>query len=117
MQNMAAERLILATGHGQGSSHYATARFPIERGLLPATISTDLHNGNVNGPVWDLPTTMSKMITVGMSADDVVERVSVAPARFPGLEDWGQAAPGAPARFTRFEVRDGEEALPDSYGN
>ena len=71
----------------------------------------------MNGPVWDLPTTMSKMTAVGMSADDVVERVSVAPARFLGLEDWGQAAAGAPARFTVFVVQDGEEALPDSYGN
>ena len=117
MQTMAAAGLILDTGHGQGSFQYSTARFAIERGLLPATISTDLHNGNVNGPVWDLPTTMSKMIAVGMSADDVVERVSVAPARFLGLEDWGQAAAGAPARFTVFEVQDGEESLPDSYGN
>jgi dihydroorotase len=67
--------------------------------------------------VWDLPTTMSKMLTVGMTVEDVVERVTAAPARFLGLEGWGRCAPGTPARFTVFDVADGEEALPDSYGD
>ena len=109
--------MILDLGHGQGSFHYPTARRAVERGLLPTTISTDLHIGNVYGPVWDLATTMSKMTMLGMSIEDVVERVTAAPARFLGLEEWGRAGIGAPARFTAFEVEDGEETLPDSYGN
>jgi len=116
-ETMAAAGLLLDLGHGQGSFHYPTARRAVERGLLPTTISTDLHIGNVYGPVWDLATTMSKMTMLGMSTEDVVERVTAAPARFLGLEEWGRAAIGAPARFTAFEVEDGEETLPDSYGN
>jgi len=114
---MAAAGLVLDLGHGQGSFHYPTARRALERGLLPTTISTDLHIGNVHGPVWDLATTMSKMVMLGVSVEDAVERVAVAPARFLGLEDWGRAAIGAPARLTAFEIEDGEEPLPDSYGN
>jgi dihydroorotase len=117
IETMAREGLILDVGHGQGSFHYPTARHAIEHGLLPGTISTDLHIGNIWGPVWDLPTTMSKLVTMGMAVEDVVERVTVAPSRFLGLEDWGRAAAGAPAHFTAFEVKDGEEELPDSYGN
>ncbi|MGQ0569761.1 MAG: amidohydrolase/deacetylase family metallohydrolase [Armatimonadota bacterium] len=109
--------LILDVGHGQGSFNYPTARRAIERGLLPNVISTDLHIGNVWGPVWDLATTMSKMLSVGMAVDDVVERVTSGPARFLRLHDWGHPAPGVPARFTAFDVRDGEEGLPDSDGN
>jgi predicted amidohydrolase len=60
---------------------------------------------------------MSKMLTVGMTGDDVVERVTAAPGRFLGLDRWGSVRPGVPARFTVFELRDGEEALPDSDGN
>ena len=116
-ETMAAAGVILDLGHGQGSFHYPTARRAVERGLLPTTISTDLHIGNVYGPVWDLATTMSKMTMLGMSIEDVVERVTAAPARFLGLEEWGRAGIGAPARFTAFEVEDGEETLPDSYGN
>jgi dihydroorotase len=114
---MTSAGLIIDVGHGQGSFHYATARAAIARGLLPTVISTDLHIGNVWGPVWDLATTMSKMLTVGMTLDDVVERVSVTPARFLRLDGWGRAAPGTPARFTVFDVADGEETLPDSHGD
>jgi dihydroorotase len=117
IERMAADGLMLDVGHGQGSFNYATARHAVERGLMPAMISTDLHIGNIWGPVWDLATTMSKMLTVGMSADDVVERVTVRPARFLGLQGWGRADYGAPARFTIFDLRDGEEALPDSDGS
>lgn len=117
MQAMAAEGLLLDVGHGQGSFNYATARRAVERGLLPSSISTDLHIGCVWGPAWDLATVMSKMVTVGMTVEDVVERVTALPARFLRLDGWGRAAPGAPARFTVFEMRDGEEPLPDSDGN
>ncbi len=117
MKELVDAGLWIDVGHGQGSFHYRTARYAITNGLLPTTISTDLHIGNICGPVWDLPTTMSKMLTVGMEVDDVVERVTVRPAQFLHLEGWGRAAAGAPARFTVFEVVDGEERLPDSYGN
>ena len=109
--------LWIDVGHGQGSFQYRTARYAISHGLLPTTVSTDLHIGNIAGPVWDLATTMSKMLSVGMDAADVVERVTVRPAQFLHLEGWGRAAAGTPARFTVFELVDGEEALPDSYGN
>lgn len=117
VQRLAEQGLILDVGHGQGSFNYPTARRAVERGLLPAVISTDLHIGNLWGPVWDLATTMSKMLSVGMTLEDVVERVTVAPSRFLGLDRWGGVQPGTPARFTVFEVADGEEALPDSDGN
>ncbi|HYM68466.1 MAG TPA: amidohydrolase/deacetylase family metallohydrolase [bacterium] len=117
MREMVQAGLWIDVGHGQGSFHYGTARFAIAHGLLPTTISTDLHIGNAAGPVWDMPTTMSKMLTVGMTVEDVVARSTTAPARFLGIEGWGGCAAGVPARFTVFDVAAGEEALPDSYGN
>jgi dihydroorotase len=84
---------------------------------LPTTISTDLHIGSIWGPAWDLATVMSKMLTVGMSVDDVVAGVTVNPAKFLRLTRWGWLAPGTQARFTVFDVSDAEERLPDSDGN
>jgi len=112
----AAAGLVLDIGHGQGSFDYRVARHAIDRGLLPTTISTDLHIGCVWGPAWDLATTMSKLMALGMEVDDVVERVAVNPARVLRLPAWGAVMPGAPARFTVFEVADGEENLPDAFG-
>ena len=117
VQALAREGLLLDIGHGQGSFNYATARRSVERGLLPTSISTDLHIGCIWGPAWDLATVMSKMLAVGMSVEDVVARVTANPAQFLHLTGWGRAAPGTPARFTVFEVSDAEERLPDSDGN
>jgi dihydroorotase len=116
MDRMAREGLIVDVGHGQGSFNYETARHAIARGLLPTVISTDLHIGNIWGPVWDMATTMSKMLTVGMTVEDVVERVTAAPAGFLKLDRWGDPRAGSPARFTIFALSDAEEALPDSDG-
>jgi dihydroorotase len=117
VQAMASEGLLLDVGHGQGSFSYATARRAVERGLLPTSISTDLHIGCIWGPAWDLATVMSKMLAVGMSVEDVVVRVTENPARFLHVTEWGRPAPGTPARFTVFEVSHAEERLPDSDGN
>jgi dihydroorotase len=117
METLASQGVALDIGHGQGSFHYPSARAAIERGLLPTTISTDLHIGCVWGPVWDLATTMSKMTALGMSREDIIDRVTTHPARVLGLEDWGKPAVGTPARFTVFDVLDSEENLPDSFGN
>ncbi|HET6781757.1 MAG TPA: amidohydrolase/deacetylase family metallohydrolase [bacterium] len=117
VQSLASEGLLLDVGHGQGSFNYATARWAVERGLLPTSISTDLHIGCLWGPAWDLATVMSKMLAVGMSVEDVVARVTSNPAAFLHLKGWGRATPGTPARFTVFELSEGEERLPDSDGN
>jgi dihydroorotase len=117
IQALAAEGLVLDIGHGQGSFNYATARNSVERGLLPTSISTDLHIGCIWGPAWDLATVMSKMLTVGMTIDDVVAGVTANPARFLRLTRWGWVAPGTQARFTVFDVSNAEERLPDSDGN
>jgi dihydroorotase len=117
VQALASEGLLLDVGHGQGSFNYATARRAVERDLLPTSISTDLHVGCIWGPAWDLATVMSKMLAVGMSVEDVVARVTVAPAQFLRLAGWGRATQGTPARFTVFEMSDEEERLPDSDGN
>jgi dihydroorotase len=117
VRELAAAGLVLDIGHGQGSFDYAVARHAIDRGVLPTTISTDLHIGCVFGPAWDLATTMSKLTSLGMMSDDVVERVTINAARVLGLDGWGAVARGAPARFTVFDIADGEEeTLPDAFG-
>ena len=48
-----------------------------------------------NGPVFDLPTTMSKLLHFGMSLNDVVARSTAAPAKILGYE--GIAGRSVPA--------------------
>jgi dihydroorotase len=44
----------------------------MEQGFLPDTISTDLYSANIHGPVYDLPTTLSKFLLLGMSPREVL---------------------------------------------
>jgi dihydroorotase len=72
----------------------------------------------VNGPVYDMPTTMSKMLYLGMSFEDVLLRVTANPARIvnrvPGM---GTLAVGAPADIALLAIEDGQFQLVDSQRN
>ena len=49
-------------------------------GFRPDTISSDLHRLNIDGPVHDLVTTLSKFLHLGLVIDDVVAMATTAPA-------------------------------------
>ena len=59
-------------GHGAGSFSFNIAEKSLENGFLPDTISSDLHKYNINTPVFDLVTTMSKYLNMGVSLEEVL---------------------------------------------
>lgn len=68
--NRAKERGVLFdVGHGQGSFGWTVAEICARSNFYPDTISTDLHTGNHRGPVYDLPTVMSKFLHLGLLID------------------------------------------------
>ncbi|MBI1896752.1 MAG: amidohydrolase/deacetylase family metallohydrolase [Acidobacteria bacterium] len=105
-------------GHGSGSFNFAIARQALEQGFPPDSISTDVYSSNINGPVYDLPTTMSKLLALGMSFDDVVEKCTAAPARvvdrLPGM---GSITAGGPADLALLAIESGSFQLIDSQKN
>jgi dihydroorotase len=116
-QRCASEGIRLDVGHGGASFSFKVAEIAIERGLLPFSISTDLHNRSLDTPVWDLGTTLSKLLAVGMPFEAVIEAATVAPNAVIGLPTDNLLAPGTPAEFTVFELSDVDLALTDSMGH
>lgn len=113
-----ARGVIFDVGHGLGSFNFAAARRALDAGFPPDTISTDLYNLNVNGPVYDMPTTMSKFLYLGMSFEEVLRRSTWIPARVINrVEGMGTLAPGAPADIALLELEEGEFRLVDSQRN
>jgi dihydroorotase len=55
--------VIFDLGHGAASFWFRLAAPAIRQGFVPDSISTDLHTGNLNGPVIDMQTTMNKVPT------------------------------------------------------
>jgi dihydroorotase len=105
-------------GHGAGSFNWKVARAGLEQGLLPGTISSDIHAWNIAGPVHDLATTASKFLHLGLSLPDVLRRVTSTPAACIGRGDeLGTLSPGAAADISLFRLVDGEFHFKDSAGD
>jgi dihydroorotase len=115
-ERCASEGVRLDIGHGGASFSFKVAEAAINRGLLPFSISTDLHNRSMNVPVWDLATTMSKLLSVGMPFDKVVEAVTHAPAAVIKLSMENRLAVGERAEFTVFDLSDSDVEAVDSMG-
>ena len=109
--------VVFDVGHGAGSFSFDVARRALAQGFVPATISSDLHAYNVDGPVYDLVTTASKFLHLGLSLEDVLARITAAPARAVGwLDRVGTLAPGAEADVTLLRVAEGAFPFRDSRG-
>jgi dihydroorotase len=115
-QRLANQGVVLDIGHGAASFSYKVGIFGIQNGLSPTTISTDLHNRNINGPVWNLSTVMSKFLAMGMKLEDVIRASSVSPLKAIRKNVDNLLAPGARAMFTIFDLQKSKLILPDSEG-
>lgn len=116
-ERCAGEGIRLDIGHGGASFSFKVAEAAINRGLLPFSISTDLHDHSMNFPVWDLATTMSKLLVVGMPFEKVVEAVTQAPASVIKLSMENRLAVGERADFTIFDLVDSDIEATDSNGD
>jgi dihydroorotase len=111
--------IIFDCAHGRNHFSFRMIEKALDQGFLPDTISTDLtFTSATYGPVWDLLTTMSKLLHFGMSLDDLVARATAAPAKILGYDGTvGTLKPGANADIAVLELRDGNFALTDSEGS
>jgi dihydroorotase len=106
--------VLLDIGHGSGAFAFDVLERQLDAGLRPHTISTDLHARSLHGPVFDLPTTMAKLLAAGLTLSEVVTATTEAPARALGLPG-GRLVPGAPADLAVFAVREEEFEVTDAH--
>jgi dihydroorotase len=104
---------------GDGGPHLSldVAEKCLQQNFLPDTIGTDLGGLSINGPVYDLVTELSKFLTIGMTPDQVIERVTLRPTRmFNFGVEIGTLRPGAVADITILDPREGSFVFGDSTG-
>jgi dihydroorotase len=110
-----ARGILFDVGHGSGSFSYRVADIAIGEDFWPDTISTDIHSLSVGGPVFDLPTTMSKFLALGMPLSEVVKSVtSRAAAAMGRASTLGAIRIGRIADLAVFDLEDGEFTFRDS---
>ena len=106
--------LILDIGHGTGSFGFDTAEIALAQGIMPDVISSDIHQLAVQGPMFDMPTTLSKFLHLGMSLPDVIERATSRPAAAMRRPDLGTITPGSAADIAIFRLEEGEYTFYDT---
>ncbi len=109
--------VLFDVGHGAGSFSFDVMEKCLEQGFRPDTISSDLYSANIHGPVYDLVTTLSKFLLLGMSLRDVIGRATANAARvFDFGAEIGTLRPGAEADVAVLDLREGAFTFTDSGG-
>ncbi len=108
--------IFLDVGHGGGSFTWRVAVPLVNQGVLPDTISTDLHIGSMNSGMKDMLNLMSKFLALGMSLEDVILRSTWNPARAIRQPQLGHLSKGAPADIAVLQVREGRFGFLDMHG-
>ena len=110
--------VIFDVGHGTDSFNFETAATAFANGLVPQSISTDIyHRNRENGPVYDMATTLDKLMLLGFDLPTVIRMVTVAPADNFNLAHKGELTVGADGDLTIFSVAKADKTLTDSNGN
>ncbi|MBB5868484.1 dihydroorotase [Allocatelliglobosispora scoriae] len=107
--------VLFDIGHGSGGFAFDVLEAQLDAGLPPHTVSTDLHARSVHGPAFDLPTTMAKLLAVGLPLEQVIAAATIGPARALGLTA-GTLAVGVPADIAVFTVDEDGCEVADVHG-
>jgi dihydroorotase len=107
--------ILLDVGHGGGSFSYKTADPLFNAGYRPHMISSDLHQFSADGPMFDMPTCLSKFMGLGMSLEEVIEAATATPAKALRVADIGNLKPGSWADVAIFTLKDGSFPVYDVH--
>lgn len=105
--------VVLDIGHGTGSFSYAVAEAALAQGLAPDVISSDMHQLSVQGPMFDLPTTLSKFLNLGMSLPEVIACATSRPAAAIRRPDIGTLKLGSAADIALWRIEEGSYTFCD----
>ncbi len=103
-------------GHGGGSFVLRNAVPAVAQGFFPDSISTDLHVGSMNGTMMDMPTTMSKLLAMGMPLKEVILRSTWRPAEMIQRTQFGHMTAGATADVAVWKLLEGDFGFADASG-
>jgi dihydroorotase len=97
-----------------GSFWFHLAGPAIRKGLLPDTISTDIQKDTILLVRANMMNTLSKFLNLGMTLEQVIERVTVNAARAIRRPDLGQLREGAPADIALIQLEKGKFGFVDA---
>jgi len=112
--------VVFDVGHASGHFDFDLVRRAMGEGLMPDVISSDLH-GRMRQPgfgiVGDLPTTLTKFLSLGLGLDQIIAACTSHPARVIGWQDRiGSLEAGREADIAVLQIVNDSTRLRDSVG-
>ena len=108
--------IIFDLGFGAGSFYWYVAVPAMQQGFPPDSISTDLHTGSMNAGMKTMTNSMSSILNLGSSLDQVVAMSTWNPAKEIKRTDLGSLDVGAEADVAVLRVDKGQFGFIDSAG-
>lgn len=108
--------VIFDIGHGGGSFGFGTTRKMLAAGFLPDVISSDVHVISIEGPAFDLLTTMSKFLCLGVDLPTVIKLATVNAAKAINRPELGTLKVGSVGEATVIDIAAGKFDYADSIG-
>jgi dihydroorotase len=108
--------VLFDIGHGMGSFSFNTARVMLDNGFMPDCISSDVHALCIDGPAFDLLTTLSKFLCLQMPLVEVIRSATVNAAKALQRPDLGTFKPGSAGDASILDLQDGAFDYVDSTG-
>jgi dihydroorotase len=106
----------LDIGHSGTDFRFREARRLFDLGYLPHTISTDLNIFTIDGPVYSLTETMSKVWAMGVPLADVIAMTTTNTATsIRHQHELGTLGVGRAAEVSVLRIEDGAFALSDGF--
>ncbi|MBI2831552.1 MAG: amidohydrolase/deacetylase family metallohydrolase [Chloroflexi bacterium] len=103
--------------HGMFNVHFETARHGISEGFIPDIISSDFSGQHAYGPVFGICETMSKLMALGLTVEQVVKMTTLNPALALNIADrHGSLKVGRQADITVLDLVEAKHVFGDSHG-
>lgn len=107
--------VVLDVAHGWLNFSFETARRCLAQGILPTTVSSDLTTSSLTTRTYGLTATMSKLMALGLSLEQIIQMTTTNPARALSIEDsMGSLKPGRDADVSILELLSGAWNLEDT---
>jgi dihydroorotase len=106
----------LDLGHSGSDFRFAAARQLFDLGYFPTTISTDANLFNIDGPVYSLPHTMTKIWALGVDLVDVIAMATINTAEsIHRSDELGSLAVGRAAEVSVLRIAEEPVELSDGF--
>ena len=109
--------VIFDIAPGRLNFGFEVARLCLNEDILPTFIGSDVVEVSIRGPVYGLTNVMSRLMELGISLEQLIERATIIPARILGIDRAkGSLKPGMDADISVLEVLAGEWDAVDAVG-